>query len=196
MGRQYWRTKDAAWHPSHFLSPPHDTHRTQTHAPFPPRTCPTKPPPPPFSLPDMQPADREIVHSHTFSRFLTPFRAEWDPKDPTERAFIIGRWVKRSPANVQHGLGFLACLLSVCGQPWRAHWQHSSNALNVGGPTPTMSPFAWSHVERVYSHVFLPCMLVCLHEFVCVCACEYVRTCADARVGGLARMCLSECVWI
>lgn len=24
---------------------------------------------------------REIVHSHDFNRHLTPFRAEWDPKD-------------------------------------------------------------------------------------------------------------------
>ena len=39
------------------------------------------------------PADREIVHSHDFNRYLTPFRAEWDPKDPSERTFVVGRWV-------------------------------------------------------------------------------------------------------
>ena len=37
------------------------------------------------------PPDREIVHSHDFNRYLTPFRAEWDPKDPYERLAVIGR---------------------------------------------------------------------------------------------------------
>ena len=37
------------------------------------------------------PPDREIVHSHDFNRYLTPFRAEWDPKDPAERTFVVGR---------------------------------------------------------------------------------------------------------
>lgn len=37
-------------------------------------------------------ADREIVHSHDFNRYLTPFRAEWDPKDPAERLIVVGRW--------------------------------------------------------------------------------------------------------
>ena len=36
--------------------------------------------------------DREIVHSHDFNRYLTPFRAEWDPKDQDERLFVIGRY--------------------------------------------------------------------------------------------------------
>jgi len=39
------------------------------------------------------PASREIVHSHDFNRYLTPFKAEWDPKDPTENRFIIGRYI-------------------------------------------------------------------------------------------------------
>lgn len=37
------------------------------------------------------PPDREIVHSHDFNRYLTPFRAEWDPKDPNERLIVVGR---------------------------------------------------------------------------------------------------------
>ncbi|KAK9908379.1 hypothetical protein WJX75_006998 [Coccomyxa subellipsoidea] len=37
--------------------------------------------------------DREIVHSHDFNRYLTPFRAEWDPKDAAERTVIIGRYI-------------------------------------------------------------------------------------------------------
>ena len=36
-------------------------------------------------------ADREIVHSHDFNRYLTPFRAEWDHKDPHERLLVVGR---------------------------------------------------------------------------------------------------------
>ena len=38
-----------------------------------------------------KPCDREIVHSHDFNRYLTPFRAEWDPKDPAERLLVVGR---------------------------------------------------------------------------------------------------------
>jgi len=38
-----------------------------------------------------KPCDREIVHSHDFNRYLTPFRAEWDPKDPHERLLVVGR---------------------------------------------------------------------------------------------------------
>ncbi len=40
--------------------------------------------------------DREIVHSHTFNRHLTAFKAEWDPKDPHERLAIIGRYISES----------------------------------------------------------------------------------------------------
>ncbi|XP_002979996.2 DNA damage-binding protein 2 [Selaginella moellendorffii] len=36
---------------------------------------------------------REIVHSHDFNRYLTCFRAEWDPKDPTECLAVIGRYI-------------------------------------------------------------------------------------------------------
>jgi len=36
---------------------------------------------------------REIVHSHDFNRYLTPFRAEWDPKDPSESLIVIGRYI-------------------------------------------------------------------------------------------------------
>lgn len=38
-------------------------------------------------------ADREIVHSHDFNRYLTPFRAEWDPKDLQESMVAIGRYI-------------------------------------------------------------------------------------------------------
>ncbi|KAK9810883.1 hypothetical protein WJX73_005316 [Symbiochloris irregularis] len=36
---------------------------------------------------------RSVVHSHDFNRYLSPFRAEWDPKDPHERLVMIGRYI-------------------------------------------------------------------------------------------------------
>jgi len=39
---------------------------------------------------------RTIVHSHDFNRYLTPFRAEWDPSDPSERRITIGRYISES----------------------------------------------------------------------------------------------------
>lgn len=36
---------------------------------------------------------REIVHSHDFNRYLTCFRAEWDPKDSVENLAVIGRYI-------------------------------------------------------------------------------------------------------
>lgn len=40
-----------------------------------------------------EPPSRAIVHSHDFNRYLTPFRAEWDPKDPSERLVVVGRYI-------------------------------------------------------------------------------------------------------
>ncbi|XP_010541451.1 PREDICTED: protein DAMAGED DNA-BINDING 2 [Tarenaya hassleriana] len=39
---------------------------------------------------------REIVHSHDFNRHLTPFKAEWDPKDPSESLVVIGRYISEN----------------------------------------------------------------------------------------------------
>ena len=39
------------------------------------------------------PPSRELVHSHDFNRYLSPFKAQWDPKDATERTVVIGRYV-------------------------------------------------------------------------------------------------------
>lgn len=39
------------------------------------------------------PPAREIVHSHDFSRYLTSFKGVFDPKDPTERTLVIGRYI-------------------------------------------------------------------------------------------------------
>ncbi|XP_010262841.1 PREDICTED: protein DAMAGED DNA-BINDING 2 [Nelumbo nucifera] len=45
---------------------------------------------------EMHSPSREIVHSHDFNRHLTPFRAEWDPKDPSESLAVIGRYISEN----------------------------------------------------------------------------------------------------
>eukprot|EP00245_Coleochaete_scutata_P012935 TRINITY_DN5119_c0_g1_i1.p1 TRINITY_DN5119_c0_g1~~TRINITY_DN5119_c0_g1_i1.p1 ORF type:complete len:219 (-),score=40.68 TRINITY_DN5119_c0_g1_i1:178-798(-) len=42
---------------------------------------------------DLSQPNREIVHSHDFNRYLTSFRAEWDPKDMRENLIVIGRYI-------------------------------------------------------------------------------------------------------
>lgn len=44
--------------------------------------------------------DRHIVHSHDFNRYLSPFKAEWDPKDPEESVFVIGRYISEAFSGV------------------------------------------------------------------------------------------------
>ncbi|XP_024012133.1 protein DAMAGED DNA-BINDING 2 isoform X2 [Eutrema salsugineum] len=39
---------------------------------------------------------REIVHSHDFNRHLTPFKAEWDPKDTSESLIVVGRYISEN----------------------------------------------------------------------------------------------------
>ncbi|KAF3333661.1 protein DAMAGED DNA-BINDING 2 [Carex littledalei] len=45
---------------------------------------------------NLESPNREIVHSHDFNRHLTPFRAEWDPKDETETVAVIGRYISEN----------------------------------------------------------------------------------------------------
>lgn len=45
---------------------------------------------------DMDSPSREIVHSHDFNRHLTPFRAEWDPKDSSETLAVVGRYISEN----------------------------------------------------------------------------------------------------
>lgn len=45
---------------------------------------------------DLETPSREIVHSHDFNRHLTPFRAEWDPKDSSESLAVIGRYISEN----------------------------------------------------------------------------------------------------
>ncbi|GAB4824521.1 DNA damage-binding protein 2 [Ancistrocladus abbreviatus] len=51
---------------------------------------------------------REIVHSHDFNRHLTAFRAEWDPKDPSESLVVIGRYISENYSGVAlHPIDFI-----------------------------------------------------------------------------------------
>ncbi|XP_004490593.1 protein DAMAGED DNA-BINDING 2 [Cicer arietinum] len=45
---------------------------------------------------NMESPSREIVHSHDFNRHLTPFKAEWDPKDPSESLAVVGRYISEN----------------------------------------------------------------------------------------------------
>lgn len=42
------------------------------------------------------PPDREIIHSHDFNRYLTPFRGVWDPKDLSESKILCGRYISEN----------------------------------------------------------------------------------------------------
>ncbi|KAJ0984113.1 hypothetical protein J5N97_002469 [Dioscorea zingiberensis] len=57
---------------------------------------------------NMETPSREIVHSHDFNRHLTPFRAEWDPKDPSESLAVIGRYISENYNGVAlHPIDFI-----------------------------------------------------------------------------------------
>jgi len=57
---------------------------------------------------DLQSPSREIVHSHDFNRHLTPFKAEWDPKDYTETVAVVGRYISENYNGVAlHPIDFI-----------------------------------------------------------------------------------------
>lgn len=57
---------------------------------------------------NLESPSREIVHSHDFNRHLTPFRAEWDPKDPFESLAVIGRYISENYNGVAlHPIDFI-----------------------------------------------------------------------------------------
>ncbi|CAD6232608.1 unnamed protein product [Miscanthus lutarioriparius] len=61
-----------------------------------------------YILGDLQSPSREIVHSHDFNRHLTPFKAEWDPKDYTETVAVIGRYISENYNGVAlHPIDFI-----------------------------------------------------------------------------------------
>ncbi|CAA6655145.1 unnamed protein product [Spirodela intermedia] len=57
---------------------------------------------------NLESPSREIVHSHDFNRHLTPFKAEWDPKDPSESLAVIGRYISENYDGVAlHPIDFI-----------------------------------------------------------------------------------------
>ncbi|KAH7672934.1 DNA damage-binding protein 2 [Dioscorea alata] len=57
---------------------------------------------------NMESPSREIVHSQDFNRHLTPFRAEWDPKDPSESLAVVGRYISENYDGVAlHPIDFI-----------------------------------------------------------------------------------------
>lgn len=57
---------------------------------------------------NLESPSREIVHSHDFNRHLTAFRAEWDPKDPSESLAVIGRYISENYNGVAlHPIDFI-----------------------------------------------------------------------------------------
>jgi len=53
-------------------------------------------------------AEVQIVHSHDFNRYLTAFKAVWDPKDPTERLAVIGRYISEDVGGAAlHPIDFI-----------------------------------------------------------------------------------------
>lgn len=57
---------------------------------------------------DLESPSREIVHSHDFNRHLTPFKAEWDPKDFSESLAVIGRYISENYNDVAlHPIDFI-----------------------------------------------------------------------------------------
>ncbi|KAL8027096.1 hypothetical protein ABFX02_14G073400 [Erythranthe guttata] len=57
---------------------------------------------------NMDSPSREIVHSHDFNRHLTPFKAEWDPKDISESLVVVGRYISENYNGVAlHPIDFI-----------------------------------------------------------------------------------------
>ncbi|XP_057772470.1 protein DAMAGED DNA-BINDING 2 [Salvia miltiorrhiza] len=57
---------------------------------------------------DLDSPSREIVHSQDFNRHLTPFRAEWDPKDFSESLVVVGRYISENFNGVAlHPIDFI-----------------------------------------------------------------------------------------
>ncbi|KAF7020709.1 hypothetical protein CFC21_033772 [Triticum aestivum] len=57
---------------------------------------------------NLESPSREIVHSHDFNRHLTPFKAEWDPKDYSETVAVIGRYISENYNGVAlHPIDFI-----------------------------------------------------------------------------------------
>ncbi|RWW60831.1 hypothetical protein BHE74_00032139 [Ensete ventricosum] len=69
---------------------------------------------------NLESPSREIVHSHDFNRHLTPFRAEWDPKDPSESLVVIGRYISENYDGVAlHPIDFIDTSTAQINSPCR-----------------------------------------------------------------------------
>ncbi|GJP78480.1 hypothetical protein CLOP_g8774 [Closterium sp. NIES-67] len=56
----------------------------------------------------LQQPSSTIVHSHDFNRYLSPFKAHWDPKDDAERVVVCGRYISDDYNGVAlHPIDFL-----------------------------------------------------------------------------------------
>ena len=92
-----------------------------------------------------QQADREVVHANGFSRFLTPFRAVWDPKDWSERTLACGRNVNKGerPAIdlVDAATG---CSLAACEDPG------VDTITSLVAPHPRLDLLAASSGQNIY----------------------------------------------
>ena len=62
-----------------------------------------------------EPPQRTYVHSHEFARYLSPFRAVWDPKDPAERTVGVVLTLHR-----QRNMHFY-CAFFATGGNWTIH---------------------------------------------------------------------------
>jgi hypothetical protein len=57
---------------------------------------------------------REIVHSHDFGRYLTPFRATFDPKDALERLVVCGRYISEGARGATTTTHHHHCRICAC----------------------------------------------------------------------------------
>lgn len=126
---------------------------------------------------EAQPPKMEIVHSHDFNRHLSPFKAVWDPKDPSEATIVIGRYSARLRKNA------VAHVFSPCPAPqfqrtsaasrctpsiysirppavrWRRLWTRtcpqSSRSLRVTAPASSVRPTAPAGERSHLIYIFL-----------------------------------------
>ncbi len=64
------------------------------------------------------PPSSTLIHSHDFGRYLSPFRAQWDPKDTAERLVVCGRYISEDFNGVKlHPIDLLDAQRGRSGVP-------------------------------------------------------------------------------
>ena len=64
------------------------------------------------------PPSSTLIHSHDFGRYLSPFRAQWDPKDSAERLVVCGRYISEDFNGVKlHPIDLLDAARGGAGGP-------------------------------------------------------------------------------